>query len=80
MHRDFMADSGTPAANDVGPVNISVTAADSAGATITDVFAIAVAGGTGNPINGNDGVADFQIELQFSGGVFRPLNGTDFIL
>jgi Ca2+-binding RTX toxin-like protein len=30
-------------------------------------------------VNG-DGIADFQIELQFNGGAFRPLNSSDFII
>jgi Ca2+-binding RTX toxin-like protein len=69
--------TGTPGAANVGTVNVTVTATDAGGLSVSDVFAITVGGGTTPPITGTNG-SNFLIG---TGGndIINALGGDDFV-
>jgi VCBS repeat-containing protein len=69
--------TGTPGASDVGAINITVTATDSAGATVSDVFAINVSAGGTPPITGTNG-SNF-LNGTAGNDVINALDGNDFV-
>ena len=69
--------SGTPGAANVGIVNISVTATDGAGASVSDAFAINVASGGTPPIIGTNG-GNFLVGTA-GNDIINALDGNDVV-
>jgi subtilase family serine protease len=72
---NIRAFSGTPTTDDTGILNIKITASDTQGATVTDIFALTLT--ASNVINGND--SNNSLSGTPSADVINGFGGDDYI-
>jgi hypothetical protein len=86
FNQEYHAFSGTPGVDDVGELQIKVTATDSVGATVSDVFILDVSGvgGTdnqapvlGNPIADQSAAEDVSFSFQIPSNTFSDADVGD---